>query len=71
MSLTSINIAKVTHWLSKPKDQRKSFSMADIKTMYHNQLLMNRFFVMFGINPNLTKNKEKILQLLDYGKIVA
>lgn len=71
MSLTSINIAKVTHWLSTPKEKRKSFSMADVKTMYHNELLMNRFFVMFGINPNLNKNKEKILQLLDYEKIAA
>ncbi len=71
MSLTSINIAKVTHWISIPKEQRKSFSMADVKTIYHNELLVKRFLVMFGINPNLTKNKEKVLQLLDYGKIAA
>lgn len=71
MSLTAINIAKVAHWLSIPKEHRKSFSMADIKTRYNNELLMNRFLVKFGINPNLTKNKERILQLLDYGKIAA
>ena len=45
--------------------------MANVKTMYHNELLVNRFISMFGINPNLIKNKEKILQLLDYGKIAA
>ena len=71
MSLTTINIAKISHWLSIPKEKRKSFSMADIKTRYHNELLMNRIFVMFGIKPNLTKNKKKIQQLLDYGKIAA
>ncbi len=71
MSLTTINIAKIAHWLSKSKDQRKSFSMSDIKTMYNNELLVNRFLIKFGINPHLTKNKKKILQLLDYGKIAA
>jgi hypothetical protein len=71
MSLTSINIAKVAHWISIPKEERKAFSMADVKTMYNNELLMNRFFVMFGINPNLAKNKQKVIQLLDYGKIAA
>src|SRR5690554_2787343 len=43
MSLTVINIAKVTHWLPIPKDQRNSFSMADVKTQYYNKLLMKRF----------------------------
>lgn len=71
MSLTTINIAKVTHWLSIPKEDRKSFSMSNIKTMYHNELLLNRFFLMFGINPNLAKNKAKAIEILDYGKIAA
>jgi hypothetical protein len=71
MSLTTINIAKITHWLTTPKEERKSFSMSDIKTMYHNELLLNRFFLTFGINPNLAKNKAKALELLDYGKIAA
>lgn len=71
MSLTAINIAKVTHWLPIPKDQRNSFSMADVKTQYYNELLMKRFFVTFAIKPNLTKIKSKIIQLLNYGKIAA
>jgi hypothetical protein len=71
MSLTSINIAKITHWLAITKEHRKSFSMANVKTMYHNDLLLNRFISMFGINPNWIKNKEKLLQLLEYGKIAA
>jgi hypothetical protein len=71
MSLTSINIAKITHWLSLKKEERKSFSMADVKTMYHNELMLKRFFIKFGINPNLSKNKTKALELLNYGKIAA
>lgn len=71
IALTTINIAKITHWISIQKEKRKSFSMADIKTMYNNQLIMKRIFSMFAINPNLTKNKKKIRELLDYGKIAA
>lgn len=71
MLLTTINIAKITHWLSIPKEKRKSFSMVDIKTRYHNELLMNRTFAMFAIKPNNAKNKKKILELLDYGLIAT
>ncbi len=49
-SLTSINIAKVQHWLCKPPEIWKVFSMPDIKTMNHNRLLINRFIDVFGIN---------------------
>lgn len=70
-SLTAVNIAKVTHWLSIPKEQRGAFSMADIKTIYHNELLLNRFFDVFGIRPNLIKNKQKIDELLLYGARAA
>jgi hypothetical protein len=42
-SLTSINIARVCHWLSLPKEKREAFSMADVKTLYHNMLLIERF----------------------------
>jgi hypothetical protein len=45
--------------------------MSDIKTKYYNELLINRFASMYGINPKLEKNKHKIKQLLDFGKIAA
>jgi len=44
-------------WLSIPNEDRKQFSMADIKTMNHNRLLLDRFIDMFGINPCLKKIK--------------
>ena len=70
-SLTAINLAKITHWTSIPKQERKAFSMSDVKTMYHNELLRNRFFSMFGIPPNLKKNKTKVRELIHYGAIAA
>ncbi|MBP6410797.1 MAG: hypothetical protein KA313_06840, partial [Pseudarcicella sp.] len=47
------------------------FSISDIKTQYNNELMIGRFILMFGINPELEKNKRKIKQLLDFGKIAA
>lgn len=40
VSLTSINIARVVHLLSLLKEERKAFSMSDIKTMDHNTILL-------------------------------
>lgn len=71
VSLTAINLAKAEHWLSIPKEDRKSFSMTDIKTINHNALQLDLFFDKFGINPNLPKNKMKARELLYYGTIAA
>lgn len=71
MALTTINIAKITHWMHIPKQQREAFYMTDIKTVYNNLLLLNRFFSVFAIKPNFTKNKQKIQQLLYYGARAA
>jgi len=70
-SLTCVNIAKVAHWKNEINTERQPFSMADVKTLYHNQLLVDRFIVKFGINPNKRKNKKIIRELLNYGKIAA
>ena len=70
-SLSSINIAKAIHWLSIPKEQRGAFSMADIKTMNHNVLMLNRFFDVFGINPYSTKNQNYVKELIFYGTMAA
>jgi len=70
-SLTAINIAKVVHWLSVPKENRKAFSMNDIKTMNHNKLLLQRFFDVFGIYPHSIKNKRRVKKLIYYGTIAA
>ena len=70
-ALSAINIAKAVHWISIPREQRKAFSMNDIKTMNHNALLLERFFTMFGLNPHLTKNQKHVKELIYYGTIAA
>ena len=70
-SLTAINLAKATNWLSIPKNERKAFSMTDIKTINHNTLQLNLFFDKFGINPHSAKNKKKARELILYGTIAA
>jgi hypothetical protein len=71
IALSTVNIAKITHWLSIPKAQRMAFSMSDIKTMYHNELLLNRFISVFGIPANKLKNNNRIRELITYGTIAA
>jgi len=70
-SLTSINIARVVHWLSLPKEERKAFSMSDIKTVNHNTILLQRFIDVFGINPYSIKNQNYVKELILYGTMAA
>jgi hypothetical protein len=71
MALTALNVAKVEDWLSIPKEKREAFSMTDIKTVNHNRLLINRFFDVFGINPNKVKNQQLFKELIYYGTRAA
>ena len=71
ISLTSVNIAKATHYLNIEKEHRKSFSLADVKTCYFNELMLNLFLSNFDIDPELVKNKPGFEKLLNYGKIAA
>ena len=70
-SLATVNLAKIPHWICEPKEKRGPFSMADVKTVYHNDLLIDRFIRKFGINPNTRKNKLRLRQLSCFGKIAA
>ena len=55
-SLMAINLAKVEYWFLIPIEKRASFSMANVKTLHHNSLLLERFIDVFAINPNKVKN---------------
>jgi hypothetical protein len=70
-SLTSINIARICQWLSLPNEKREAFSMADVKTLYHNMLLLERFIDVFAVNPNKLKNQDVVKELIYYGTIAA
>lgn len=70
LALTTVNLAKID-WFSNKINAKLPFSMADYKTQFNNELMINQFIRRFGINPNLTKNKKIINELMDYGKIAA
>ena len=69
-SLTAVGVAKAAHHV-KRKETEKPFSIADIKTSYFNELMLNLFFSNFHVNPKLMKNKKAMKKLLDYGKIAS
>jgi hypothetical protein len=71
LSLTLISLVKIVHWLTKPAEQRGAFSLQDIKTHYTNQMLLERFFVAFGICPQKAKKTPVYEKLLNYAKIAA
>jgi hypothetical protein len=71
LSLSTLNIAKTLHWLSIPKEQRGPFSMADIKTQYVNELVLDRLIMIYGKDPSIEKNNPHIKKLYELGKIAA
>lgn len=71
LSLTTLNIAKATHWLATPKEQRGPFSMADICTQYINELVLDRLILIYGKDPKIEKMNPKIQKLYQLGRIAA
>lgn len=43
-SLSAVSLAKAIHYLSIPLEERVSFSMADVKTLYANQIITEFIF---------------------------
>lgn len=69
--LTILSLTKVVHWLSQPIENRKPFSIQDIKTQYFNERFLNLFFNVFGICTEHQENNSKIATLTNYAKIAA
>lgn len=70
-SLTMLSLAKIVHWLKQPVDNRKPFSIQDIKTQHFNEHFLNLFFNVFAITPEQQKNNPNITTLINYSKIAA
>lgn len=70
-SLTAVSMAKVAHHLMDEHSNSKPFSMADIKTQYANELLLDRFISTFGIDPQMSKIKSIRESIRCLGKIAA
>lgn len=69
-ALTTVNIAKIMQ-LSNPDTRENSFSMLTYKVLFHNALLLSRFFSLFAINPNSIKNHQHVKELLNFGTLAA
>lgn len=62
-ALTAVNAAKVEHGIQADQP----FSMADVKTLYHNQLLLDRFISILPKGVELDKNDPKVRALYRFG----
>jgi hypothetical protein len=71
MALTTLNTAKAMHWFDKPKAERPPFSMADIKTKYVNEQLLDRLIIIYGKDPSVEINNPEIKKLYQLGRIAA
>jgi hypothetical protein len=69
--LTVLNIAKIVHWLPHQSDGRTPFSIADIKTQYANEILLDRLISFYGKDPIVEKNKPEIKKLYHLGRMAA
>jgi hypothetical protein len=69
--LTTLNLAKIHHWLSIEKKDRPSFSIADIKTLYNNQYILDKIISIYGKDPKIEINNPKIRELYQLGRIAA
>jgi len=65
-SPTSVNIAKVM-----AKERGIPFSMASLKTMIHNEYLLQRFICVSGIKPNKRLNDKLFKELVEFDAIAA
>lgn len=70
-ALTTVSLAKALYYLNVEEQKRKHFSMSSVKTRYANDLLINKLFSMFGIDPKHGINKEQYYKIRDFGAIAA
>lgn len=75
-ALTTVSLAKAIFYLDVPENERGSFSMADVKTQFFNELMLdkmqNLIFDECGINPNKANIKAMQIvraKIINLGKI--
>jgi hypothetical protein len=71
LSLSTLNVAKAMHWLTIPKESRGPFSIADIKTQYCNQFLLDKLITIYGKDPLVEINNPQIREIYQLGRIAA
>ncbi|QZE15716.1 transposase [Halosquirtibacter laminarini] len=71
MSMTSVNIAKMTDWLDNRNQVQTPFSLKNIKTINFNELMLNLFLSKFSVSANLKKIQKAVKEMRLYGTNVA
>ena len=71
MSLSAVNVAKLTQYLNQPKKQRAAFSMANVKTEHFNNLMLDLFLANLEIQPELSKIRRLRKKITELGKIAC
>jgi len=68
-ALTTVSLAKATYHLNKPIEERKPFSMRDVKTQMFNELMMDVIIKECGIVPNCPNIQQARRKIRNLGKI--
>lgn len=71
IALTAVSLAKCAYWLPLPKEQRGSFSMADVKMRHMNQLITTRIFDNLALDRSDEKIKQLYEDCLNFGSLRA
>jgi Transposase DDE domain len=71
IAMTTVSVAKAAYHLTAPVEQRGSFSMADIKMKYMNQLIAKRIFSNLALDMSCRKIKRIYNQCLNFGRLRA
>lgn len=69
--LTTLNVVKAKYWLSKPKQERGPFSIADIKTQYTNEFMLDKLIKYYGKDPQIEKNNPTIRDIYNLGRLAS
>jgi hypothetical protein len=70
-SLTTVSLAKALHYLPIPKQERDSFSMMDIKTLYFNQYITDLIFSKLALDLSCEKIRQLYDECLNIGRLAA
>jgi Transposase DDE domain len=70
-SLSTVSLAKSLHYLNIPKEERVSFSMADVKVMYFNQFITDFIFSKLALDVSCEKYKCLYEECLSIGRLAA
>jgi hypothetical protein len=71
MALSSVSMTKALYYLSTAKEERKEFSMQDVKRLYHNKLITETIFSNLDLDLNCKKIKKLYHNCLDIGRMAA